>query len=51
MLAKTDEGQGTLKTVMYVLCECIRIVAILIAPTMPRTPPASTSSWALPKAS
>ena len=38
VLAKTDEGRERLKTVMYVLCECIRIVAILIAPTMPRTP-------------
>ena len=38
VLAKTDEGKEQLKTVMYVLCECIRIVAILIAPTMPRTP-------------
>ena len=38
VLAKTDEGKERLKTVMYVLCECIRIVAILIAPTMPRTP-------------
>ena len=38
VLAKTDEGRERLKTVLYVLCECIRIVAILIAPTMPRTP-------------
>ena len=38
VLAKTEEGRERLKTVMYVLCECIRIVAILIAPTMPRTP-------------
>ena len=38
VLVKTDEGKERLKTVMYVLCECIRIVAILIAPTMPRTP-------------
>ena len=38
VLAKTDEGKERLKTIMYVLCECIRIVAILIAPTMPRTP-------------
>ena len=38
VLAKTDEGKERLKTVLYVLCECIRIVAILIAPTMPRTP-------------
>ena len=38
VLAKAEEGRERLKTVMYVLCECIRIVAILIAPTMPRTP-------------
>ncbi|MDY2657621.1 MAG: methionine--tRNA ligase [Candidatus Limiplasma sp.] len=38
VLAKSEEGKERLKTVMYVLCECIRIVAILIAPTMPRTP-------------
>ena len=38
VLVKTDEGKERLKTVMYVLCECIRIVAILIAPTIPRTP-------------
>ncbi len=38
VLVKTDDGKKRLKTVMYVLCECIRIVAILIAPTMPRTP-------------
>ena len=38
VLAKTEEGRERLKTVMYVLCECIRIVTILIAPTMPRTP-------------
>ena len=38
VLAKTEEGRERLKTVMYVLCECIRIVAILIVPTMPRTP-------------
>ncbi len=38
VLAKTEEGVERLKTVMYTLCECIRIVAVLIAPTMPRTP-------------
>ena len=36
VLCKTAEGQERLKTVMYTLCECIRIVAVLIAPTMPR---------------
>ncbi len=38
VLCKTEEGRERLKTVMYTLCECIRIVAVLIAPTMPRTP-------------
>ena len=38
VLCKTEEGTERLKTVMYVLCECIRFVAVLIAPTMPRTP-------------
>ncbi|MBE5802614.1 MAG: methionine--tRNA ligase [Clostridiales bacterium] len=38
VLCKTEEGQERLKTVMYVLCECIRYAAVLIAPTMPKTP-------------
>ncbi|MDD3335593.1 MAG: methionine--tRNA ligase [Eubacteriales bacterium] len=38
VLIKSEEGKERLKTVMYALCECIRIVAVLIAPTMPRTP-------------
>ena len=38
VLCKTPEGQARLQTVMYVLCECIRYVGVLIAPTMPRTP-------------
>ena len=38
VLCKTDEGRERLKTVMYVLCESIRFVAVLIRPTMPRTP-------------
>ena len=37
-LFKTDEGKERLKTVMYVLCESLRFIAVLIAPTMPRTP-------------
>ncbi len=37
-LAKTDEGKERLKTVLYVLCECLRYIAVLIAPTMPQTP-------------
>ncbi len=38
VLCKSEEGQERLKTVMYVLCECIRFVAVMIVPTMPRTP-------------
>jgi len=38
VLCKTEEGKERLKTVMYTLCECIRFVGVLIAPTMPRTP-------------
>ncbi len=38
VLCKTEDGQERLKTVMYVLCECIRYAAVLIAPTMPKTP-------------
>ena len=38
VLIKTEEGKERLKTVMYVLCECIRFISVLIAPTMPRTP-------------
>ena len=38
VLCKTNEGKERLKTVMYVLCECIRYVGVLIQPTMPRTP-------------
>ena len=38
LLCKTEEGKERLKAVMYVLCECIRFVAVLIAPAMPQTP-------------
>ncbi len=38
VLCKTEEGQQRLQTVLYVLCECIRYVGVLLAPTMPRTP-------------
>ncbi len=38
VLCKTEEGQERLKNVMYLLCECIRFAAVLIAPTLPRTP-------------
>lgn len=38
VLCKTEEGKARLQTVLYVLCECIRFVAVLIAPTMPKTP-------------
>ncbi len=38
ILAKNEADRPRLGTVMYVLAECARIVAVLIAPTMPRTP-------------
>ncbi len=38
VLSKTDEGKQRLQTVMYVLCETLRFIGVLIAPTMPRTP-------------
>ncbi len=38
VLGRTEEGRERLKTVLYTLCECIRYVAVLIEPTMPRTP-------------
>lgn len=38
VLAKNEEDRPRLGTVLYVLLECARIVAVLIAPTMPRTP-------------
>ncbi len=37
-LVKTGEGKARLQTVMYVLCECLRYIGVLIAPTMPKTP-------------
>ena len=36
--AKNEADRPRLGTVLYVLLECARIVAVLIAPTMPRTP-------------
>ena len=38
VLAKNEADRPRLGTVLYVLLECARIVAVLIAPTMPRTP-------------
>ena len=38
VLAKNEADCPRLGTVLYVLLECARIVAVLIAPTMPRTP-------------
>ena len=38
VLAKNEADRPQLGTVLYVLLECARIVAVLIAPTMPRTP-------------
>ena len=38
VLAKNEADRPRLGTVLYVLLECARIVAVHIAPTMPRTP-------------
>ena len=38
VLAKNEADRPRLGTVLYVLLECARIVAVLIASTMPRTP-------------
>lgn len=38
VLAKNEADHPRLGTVLYVLLECARIVAVLISPTMPRTP-------------
>ena len=38
VLAKNEADRPRRGTVLYVLLECARIVAVLIAPTMPRTP-------------
>ena len=38
VLIKSEEGKERLKTVLYVLCETLRFIAVLIAPTMPQTP-------------
>ena len=37
-LGKSDEGKPRLQTVMYNLAECLRAIAVYIAPTMPSTP-------------
>ncbi|MCR4621930.1 MAG: methionine--tRNA ligase [Clostridiales bacterium] len=38
VLGKSEEGRERLKTVMYVLCEGVRAVAVHISPVMTRTP-------------
>ncbi len=38
ILAKREEDRPRLGTVLYVLAECARIVAVAIGPVMPRTP-------------
>ena len=38
ILGKSEEGTPRLKTVMYYLAECVRAIAVYIAPTMPVTP-------------
>ena len=38
VLGRSEEGMERLATVLYVLAECLRFVAVLISPVMPRTP-------------
>lgn len=38
ILGKSEEGRPRLQTVLYMLAECVRGVAVAIEPTMPRTP-------------
>ncbi len=38
ILGRDDSGKARLSTVLYVLAECIRFVAVLIGPVMPSTP-------------
>ncbi|NLD33741.1 MAG: methionine--tRNA ligase [Clostridiales bacterium] len=38
VLGRTEETKPRLQTVLYVLAECIRYVAVLIGPVMPTTP-------------
>ncbi len=38
VLGRDEGGKGRLATVLYVLAECIRFVAVLIGPVMPSTP-------------
>lgn len=38
VLGKSEEGKERLKTVLYVLAEAIRFIAVLITPYMPNTP-------------
>ena len=38
VLGRSEEGMPKLRTVMYALAECVRIIAVCVAPFMPRTP-------------
>ncbi|MGI6173324.1 MAG: methionine--tRNA ligase [Christensenellales bacterium] len=38
VLGRSEEDKPRLSTVLYVLAECVRAIAVLIAPTMPETP-------------
>ena len=38
ILGKSEEGRPRLETVLYYLAECVRAIAVYIAPTMPKTP-------------
>ena len=38
ILGRSEDGRGKLNTVLYHLAESVRVIAVLIAPTMPQTP-------------
>lgn len=38
VLGRTEEGKPRLRTVLYILAECVRFVSVLIGPVMPKTP-------------
>jgi methionyl-tRNA synthetase len=46
VLAKTEVGTQRLQTVLYALCECLRYIAVLVAPSCPKRPRRlSQSGW------
>ena len=38
VLGRSEEGLPRLRTVLYTLAECVRIIAVYVSPFMPRTP-------------